>query len=890
MSIILRYLFLALCLAFFTFFPCTAPAEETATSNPANKVTIAGTTILPDKDDRVVIPGVEPLLVGLYVNSRLQKEDTIYREKNEYWVPFALFLETTGLKEDGRTESTARYTTSLGVISFNTSSLKTFNSVTCISFSDLRTVFLAMPEFNQPLFAVMMNIPWNPGASGKRQADVPDINAPGSSISFIGLEAQGTYDFNSISNKNLLIASGGRALGGIWNINVDGDPETKMTLSRYNWTTYNRHTAIRLGTSYSESYSLIGSINMTGVQFGWNNRSIIKQLDAEQSYSSDTFLSLDTTQLRTLEGSGPPGSIAELRFDTEVVARQRIKLDGKFIFENVRMSTDLRKTEVYIYERSINEKPIKVINFSQSISTRTLPKGELLVRGGVGKTGNLLDGQAGLIRNTEAFGNIIYGLDKRVTLEAAMQRNTVTETPDILAGTVISAGNSWTTALYGARSNGSYGADLRLEGHYKHWNTAYWGTIHNKNFGMDTKEKYLSHSFRFSANPFQQLGLQAIGRYEKQGDSLMQRYILPAVNWYPASWLSFSATPTDANNYHYESGIRIGDHNTFRTTYDKEIVSVDYLRDINEYLNLRLLDSYSIDTRNHITNLAVDWYPRKNSNDLLSTAISYSSGSFGISGSWSRYVNTGLRIAMQYSYNMNNAANLNTNTIIPPVTPAEAQKSIGLTLSWDLGWSNRGFFPVNRSALTLTRGAIAGSLDIANSTKLSSSDINNISIMLNGRQMQQRQIDGSFFIGSLPPGIYRVSVDPDKLPIELVVNQKEIKVEVKSGAVTGLNIPVYAEFGVSGQVTDLNGSGLTNVIVMVTDKENKTVLQTFTNEFGFYRADGLRSGTYSVTIASIDSKPVDNPPKLAFTITDNYLFDLNLKANTGGISPSATTP
>ncbi|NTV93270.1 MAG: carboxypeptidase regulatory-like domain-containing protein, partial [Chlorobiaceae bacterium] len=707
-------------------------------------------------------------------------------------------------------------------------------------------------------------------------AQTADIKAPNSSISFIGLEADGAYDFTSAFRKNLHLELGGRMLGGVWTISAEGDPESDYAPSRYHWTTFNNHLALRLGTASSENYSLLGSTSFTGLQIGWNNRSIHKQLDAEQNNQSDGFLSIDSNELRTIEGSGPPASIAELRFDDKVVARQRIRLDGRFFFENVRMTTDLRKTEVYIYERSINEKPLKILDFSQSIASRSLPGGELLIRGGIGQTGNLFNRQPNENKGAAAFANLLYGLSDRVTVEAAMQQNPLTGSLDLLAGTVFSLGSHWTAALYGAKTNSSYGADMRVEGRYRYWHASYWGSMHNDRFGNDEKEKDLNHSFRISLNPFRNLGLQLFARHEVQGDSLLRHYILPAANWYPFSWLSLSAIPDDDENYRYEADFRIGNRSNLRAIYDSDIVTLDYQHDLSEQWKLRLINDYAVPTGDHVTNMVIDWYPRKNSSDLIQTGISYSDGAFGVAGSISRYINAGLRLSLQYSYNMNNATSLDLEDMFSDIISENAEKSVSLSLSWDLGLSNRRFFPINRSAITLTRGGIAGSLDIANETKLSSSDINNIGILLNGRSMQQRQIDGSFFVGSLKPGIYNVSVDPEKLPIELVVDQKEQKVEVKNGTVTGINIPVYAEFGVAGRITDAAGNGIANVKMVVSGKEEKPAVETVTNEFGYYRADGLRSGTYQLAAESIDGRAFGNSPKRSLTIKDDYLFDMNM--------------
>jgi len=867
---ILHIALVVLCSSVVTF------AEEGVSSAPSSSVKTAVTSVqgLPAREKTASV--FERLLVGFYINNRLEKEDTVFRAEKEYWIPLSLFLEKTGLKEERREGTIAFYPTNIGVISFNTALLKEFDAVSCISFSDLNTIFLASPEFNQSLFAVMLTIPWSAGSQKKMSIRTADVLAPDRSISFIGIEASTDYDFNSAVNRNLQIAIGGRAFRGVWNITAQTESGLAFTPSRYNWTTFNNNLALRFGTGYSGSYSLIGSSNITGVQIGWNNHSIMRQLDAGQDNASELFLNIDASQLRTIEGNGPPASIAELRFDGEVFQRRRIGLDGKFYFDNVRMSTDLRKTEVYIYLRSINEKPVKVIDFSQSVGSRALPQGELLIRGGVGKTGNLLNQQERTGSADAAFGNLLYGLHRRVTLEAAMQLNPVAQTSDLLVGTIFSPGANWNAALYGARSNERNAADLRVESHYLRWSAAYWGTMRQAQFGYDTQEKDINHLFRWSASPWRQVGVQIIAHQQRRSDSLITRYVLPAVSLYPISRLTLTATPDDFQNYRYEAGIRIGDYNTLRTIYQGDIISFDYQRNFSQHFNVRLLNDYNRIYKNNISNLVLNWYPRNNTNDLIETAFSRSASSFGVAGSWTRYINTGLRLALQYTYRMNTVANITMGDVASGVIIPETQKNVALSLSWDLGWSNRGLFPINRNAVTLTRGAIAGSLDIGNETKLSASDINNISILLNGRQMQQQQIDGSFFIGSLKPGIYNVSVDPEKLPIELAVDQKERKVEVKSGAVTALTIPVYAEFGIAGFVGDSSGNGVGNVLLEVSGKDGKSVVKTTTNEFGYYRADTLRNGTYKITALSVGGRPIANSLPIDIAIKDDFLFDVNM--------------
>ncbi|MEI8033742.1 MAG: carboxypeptidase-like regulatory domain-containing protein [Chlorobiaceae bacterium] len=825
---------------------------------------------------RQELSGTEPLLVGLYINNRLEKEETIYRKKNEYWIPFSLFLEKTGLKEDHRSGTIATYSTSLGVISFDTASLKEFDTIPCISFLDLARYFLASPEFNQPLFAVMLTTAWTPGLPRNIQKTRADVIAPETSLSFIGIETRASSDFSTILSKNLQLTGGGRMLGGVWDASAAGDPSAKFLPARYHWTSFNNNLAIRLGTGYSGSYSLMRTSTFTGVQVGWNNRSIIRQLDMEQNNGSEVFLNIDTNQLRRLEGSGPQAGIAELRFDGEVFARQRIGLDGQFLFDNVRMTSDLRKTEVYIYERSINEKPVKVIDFSQSISGRALPQGELLIKSGIGKNGVLLNPLSGDPETVTGFTSLLYGAHERVTVEAAIEQNPYSRQTDLLFGTIYSPGSNWMAAVYGANANNRLGGDARLEGHYRYWNMLYWGTFRPADFSADNQEKDFNHSFRWSVNPSRKLALQLIGHHEKVGDSLTHSYLLPAFAAYPSSRISLSATPDDTQSYRYEAGFRIGDHNTLRTIYQNRVASLDYLHDISEHLNVRAINDYAIASKLNLANLIIDWYPRERNQDIVETAISSADGAFGIAGSWNRSINTGFRLAMQYAWNMKNAGSLNMGSILSAAAGTAPGKNISLSLSWDLGWSNNGLFPINRNAVTLTRGAVAGTLDIGNDTKLSSADINNISILLNARQVRQQQVNGSFFIGSLPPGIYAVSVDPEKLPMQLVVDQQEKKVEVKNGAVTALTIPIHSEFGIAGQIKDPEGKGIACATVIIAGQDNNTLLKTTANQFGYYRADTLRKGRYQLTAGSSDG-PASGPlAKESFTIKDDDIFNLDI--------------
>lgn len=832
----------------------------------------------------------EVLLAGLYINGNDAGTITIYRENGEYWIPWDLFLEQTQLKAIGEEEGQTIYPTSIGTIRFKSDTLKSFENTRCVSFTSLKQLFRVFPSFNQSLYAVVLTIPWRPGApqlQTSKTQPLPDIKAPGSSLSFFRIESDCMYNFTEKPDKNLLFETGGRILGGSWDITLEGDPEKEMVPGHYHWTTWNKNLAFRAGTGTADMYSLISDNTFTGVQFGWSNRSIQRYLDVERYSDSEIFLALDRTQLRTIEGEGPPAGIAELRLDGKITARQRITLEGKFIFRNVRMSGDLRKTEVYIYERSLAEKPLMVLDFTQTVASRTLPGGELLVRGGAGRTGNILDPDNEKRENT-FFGQLQYGISNRLTLEVGAQHNNETGSTDLFAGTILSLGSNWTTALYGAESNNHHALEFRLDGSGKSWRSSWWSSMKNRFFGTDSAAEETVHTLNFSMQPFRNMTLSLYGRSEKEDNVLIREYLLPGIHWNVLPMIQVSAIPNEDEQYRYEAQFRFSAENNLRISYEQDLISADFFQDLSDNLKLRVIDEYALKTRDNVTTCYFDWYPGENRYDLIETGISCSGGRFGFSGSWSKYINAGLRFALRYSYNMNNAQALDIDELSFIDTASEPAQYLACALTWDIGWSGRRLYPINRTAVSITRGGIAGRLAIDDEDgSHSSSDINNVSILLNGKSMEQKQIDGSFFIGNLRPGIYRVSVDPEKLPVELVVDQKTLNVEVKSGTVTPVDLSVHALYGVAGRLTDSAGKGIPNVMVEITGNDGSPVQKCNSNDFGYYRAEKLRPGHYRVTVVSVNGMPVSDSVSRPFTIKDDYLFniDLTITGTTAGQHP-----
>ena len=99
---------------------------------------------------------------------------------------------------------------------------------------------------------------------------------------------------------------------------------------------------------------------------------------------------------------------------------------------------------------------------------------------------------------------------------------------------------------------------------------------------------------------------------------------------------------------------------------------------------------------------------------------------------------------------------------------------------------------------------------------------------------------------------------------------------MQRGAVTEVNIPVYAEYGAAGKVTTVSGHALADVPIKIADSENKTTKQVMTDQFGYYRIDGLRQGSYTARVMTTKEDQPDRIAETNFTITDDFLFEIDI--------------
>jgi hypothetical protein len=101
-------------------------------------------------------------------------------------------------------------------------------------------------------------------------------------------------------------------------------------------------------------------------------------------------------------------------------------------------------------------------------------------------------------------------------------------------------------------------------------------------------------------------------------------------------------------------------------------------------------------------------------------------------------------------------------------------------------------------------------------------------------------------------------------------------VEVKSGTVTHLSIPVYAQYGIAGKITGSSGQAMTNAVIELSGKDGTPIKRAASNEFGYYRIDELKNGAYSLKVISINGISVHDQPPKTVEIRNDYLFNIDI--------------
>ena len=161
-------------------------------------------------------------------------------------------------------------------------------------------------------------------------------------------------------------------------------------------------------------------------------------------------------------------------------------------------------------------------------------------------------------------------------------------------------------------------------------------------------------------------------------------------------------------------------------------------------------------------------------------------------------------------------------------------------------------------------GGISGRVVAADG--LDAARLAGVGVMLDGRWRGELDASGRFAIGQLADGVYALSLDSGKLPLEYQPADPVRRVEVRAGAATRVDFGLDLRLGFAGRVLGADGAPLAQHALEVFDPTGARVAGARTDAWGYYRVDGLPAGRYRVQAAGGAARDVRLGREFAFGI------------------------
>ncbi len=196
------------------------------------------------------------------------------------------------------------------------------------------------------------------------------------------------------------------------------------------------------------------------------------------------------------------------------------------------------------------------------------------------------------------------------------------------------------------------------------------------------------------------------------------------------------------------------------------------------------------------------------------------------------------------------------------------------TINIDLGRAGRRFTRAGGGRSRNT-GSVGG--EIAGLPAGFAGALGDIPVRVNGQIREKTDPNGRFHIAGLAPGLYRIDLDAEGLPMEFSAAQQSYWVEVSAGAVTRVDFEISLLLGAAGRAYDVDGSHIQQGKVRVVDAYGRT-LETPLNQFGYYRVDGLPPGRYRLALVDPDGALRS---ERTLTLDDDFLFGVDLQTRSG---------
>jgi hypothetical protein len=813
-------------------------------------------------------PHDDSLLVGVLVQQREIGTLEVLPDDDGYLIPLDDFAALTGCAVETESAGNARLRTPLGTVTlFAELDLVRSMGVVYVRQASVEEKLATPVAFDHSRFALGFDLPWRPAAGAPSAAPLgtpvsPDATPPGASLSTLYTDLRYTQldDEGFLGSATVL---GGKLGPGYWRMRYDDDFSGNRSLRDYAWL-YKRDGRLLLaGNQRVRVHPLLRSMEFTGAQVAWTNQSL--ELFS-QGPTPRELLSRRMQPTRTFEGYGPAAGLAELRINGTVIDRQAIGLDGRYRFLDVAIpARPDSRVEVLLYDRHNRHVPVEIHEETPRASAYLLPEGALIHMGGAGGEGNFVqdrwDSREG--SGPAAFYQTRWGLTDRVTFEAAIQGTD--DATQVMGGMVTRIGPTFTASLGLGAAEGALGYSVDLEGLAAPWRLVARSLASQAGFDPLYPYDQYDHLVELGRNVNPELDVSLVGRSRRDRND-EDEYLLPAFAWRPSPALWMRGRPDFNGDYRLDLSYQIRPWTRLGVSTVESRVFALVAHDITPRLRLTADAEFG------------DGRPGRQ------TAVLSGLGSARWKTSWMAgalltdgepgYL-LGGRIEMLPGVFAR--AQLESDALVnEPGSPQQSRLLVNVTA--DLGYSRGRFVPAASYSVRADRGGIAGVVRVDAPDDFPSYSLYNLPILLDGRRVGRTGQRGQFFIGHLRPGIYRLELDSENLPIELAPLQVSVSAEVAAAAVTRLDFVVRPEFGLAGRVRDAGGSPLPGRRVELVAADGRIVETANTDRFGLFRIDAVPIGEYTLRLARSGLPGEAGAlPSRQVAIRDDFLFDQDLQ-------------
>lgn len=875
-------------------------------------------------------PPSDEALVGVVIDGReVDVIEILIDVDGSYLLPLEPFLAFTGTRLQAPSEGTERtLVTPLGTVELTEPDLQVRDGIAYLSQAFIEQQLASPIRFDERLFALRLDLAWLPYQTSvnvplRPTSEVlqPEFEAPTVSLSTIQTDLEFFQDDNSRGNRverfNSATVLGGRLSGGWWRLRYQDDFAGGERLRDYAWLRPldlppgHGSGLLQIGHQRVQLHPLLRVVELTGVQGAWTDQPLDRF--ARNQFQPVELLSRQGTPLRTFRGPGPPAGIAELWIDDRLTDRRTIGLNGMYEFFDIPLPARLSRVEVRVYERQNPRIPVNIIEETLNLSAYLLPAGGSVHLGGGGHDGNLaqdaLDQRDG--SSAAGFYQFRQGLNASVTLESVVQQSR--ENLQVLTGLVAQLSPTFTIGGAVASSLGgsvggdrppesgggdAFGYSFDLDGQIGGLRLLARSLYFEPGFQSEAAAEAYDHLLESNYRHSPRLSYGLVARSRRQGDTL-DEFVLPTLSWRPVPRLSLRARPQIDGDYQVDLNYAISRRGQLAVSIQKRtFAGLSYA--LGRELQLYLSAEHGGGQADRYAALLAwsrqgRWQP-----SVTAGPIFVGDPESGSDGDTQPAANPSAdRVGFQASLNLALLPGVLarfevTQDPLRPAADGSSNLRLQVNLTADLALSRGRLLPARSVSVRADRGALSGQIRVEAPPELADAldafSLDGLTLLLNGRVAGRSEYGGSFFIGDLEPGLYRVELDPENLPIELNPVRVSVVAQVAPAAVTRVDFSVRPEFGVAGRVTDADGVRRRDVLIEAVDATGSVVGTARTDRFGLFRIDGLGIGFYVLRLApanfsslgtgELPSELPSELPTRRIEVRNDFLFDQDLQLDT----------